>query len=165
MLLKTRREAKTKNEQYYDTGKSCKHGHLSKRFTHNGCCYECVQDAGHNWYHNNKADETWRKHRMLKRTRNRARLLNIPFDVTYDDIEWNVTCPVLGVVLDYTGENTQNHNAASIDKVDPSKGYVKDNVRIISMRANWLKQDATLEELEQIMRYMREHFLSKCKSC
>jgi hypothetical protein len=68
---------------------------------------------------------------------------------------------VFGVVLDYGSDDCQNPNAPSLDKVDPTLGYVKGNVRVISMRANWLKQDATVEQLEQIARYMREHFLSR----
>lgn len=34
-------KARTENEAYYFTGKSCKHGHISKRFTLNGRCVDC----------------------------------------------------------------------------------------------------------------------------
>ena len=33
--------AKEKGEKYYFTGKPCKRGHLSKRWTKNGICLEC----------------------------------------------------------------------------------------------------------------------------
>jgi hypothetical protein len=38
------------------------------------------------------------------------------------------------------------------DRKDNARGYVKDNVRVISWRANRLKSDATLEELRLLVR-------------
>lgn len=43
----------------------------------------------------------------------------------------------------------------SIDRIDPRKGYVKGNVAIICFRANRLKANATLEELEQLVNYIK----------
>lgn len=37
----TRKEAIEARERYFFTGKPCKHGHISKRITINGVCYEC----------------------------------------------------------------------------------------------------------------------------
>lgn len=39
----TRQEAITAQERYFFNGKPCKHGHISKRLTVNGSCYECVK--------------------------------------------------------------------------------------------------------------------------
>ena len=38
----TRKEAKINNDLYYFTGKPCKHGHVSKRFTSCGACVGCL---------------------------------------------------------------------------------------------------------------------------
>jgi len=40
-MKKTRREAIDALEKYYDTRKSCKHGHTSKRNTADGSCVSC----------------------------------------------------------------------------------------------------------------------------
>lgn len=40
----------------------------------------------------------------------------------------------------------------SLDKIIPSLGYVPGNVRIISARANLLKNDATVDELRAILK-------------
>lgn len=58
-------------------------------------------------------------------------------------------CPLLGLELTYSKyEGNAPANYASLDKIDPSKGYVEGNVQILSIRANNIKSDATLEELE-----------------
>jgi hypothetical protein len=61
-------------------------------------------------------------------------------------------CPLLGIELtyNYTGGNVPN-NYASLDKIDPNKGYVEGNVQILSFRANTLKGDATIEELRMLV--------------
>jgi hypothetical protein len=66
---------------------------------------------------------------------------------------------LLGITLDCRAPS-RSDNLPSIDRIDPSKGYVKGNVWVISWRANRLKSDATFEELEAIVRGLRK-FLSR----
>lgn len=40
-MLSSRKEAKESGDKFYFTGNPCIHGHVSKRQTVNGCCYEC----------------------------------------------------------------------------------------------------------------------------
>ena len=42
-------------------------------------------------------------------------------------------------------------SSPSLDRIIPSLGYVKGNIRVISFRANTLKNNATLSELELIL--------------
>jgi hypothetical protein len=157
MLPTTRKKAKELGEKYYLTGKKCPQGHMSKRYSHNGVCYECVIESNKRWYDKNKIDIEWRKKHLFKSLKNRAKVNNIPFDLEYEDISWPEKCPVFDVVLQYDSIDKAQNNSASFDKVIPELGYVKGNVRIISHRANWLKQDSTIEQLEKIIRYMKEH--------
>lgn len=62
-------------------------------------------------------------------------------------------CPVLGLELDYSGAGKPN--AVSIDRTDSARGYVPGNVVIMSRRANTLKNNATVEELQKVLDYMR----------
>ena len=76
------------------------------------------------------------------------------FNLTREDFAVLPThCPVLGVELDYSGSGKPN--AASIDRSDSTRGYVRGNVVIMSRRANTLKNDATAEELQKVLDYLR----------
>lgn len=62
-------------------------------------------------------------------------------------------CPLLGLELSYENykQGTTPDNYATLDKIDPTKGYVEGNVQILSFRANTLKGDATIEELKLLL--------------
>lgn len=79
-------------------------------------------------------------------------------EVTIEDLApFPIHCPALGLELVYERFPSKAipDNAASIDRVDPSKGYVKGNVAILSRRANRLKNQGSLEEYESIFRWLR----------
>ena len=48
-------------------------------------------------------------------------------------------------------------NKATLDKLVPELGYVPGNVFIISWRANKLKSNMTIDELEKILNYMKRN--------
>jgi hypothetical protein len=56
-----------------------------------------------------------------------------------------------------SGGQTRRDNQPSLDRVIPALGYVPGNVRVISFRANRLKQDATAEEVAAILDYIRDN--------
>ena len=78
-----------------------------------------------------------------------------PFDIEVSDIVIPETCPVLGIPL-FKGVGKQTRNSPTLDRIDTTKGYVKGNVAVISLRANSLKQDATVEMLEKLIAYMKQ---------
>lgn len=81
--------------------------------------------------------------------KNRSKKKNLDFNIDVSDIVIPETCPVLGIPL-YLGNRILSPNSPTIDRIDSSKGYVKGNVRVISSRANTLKNNATLEELRLV---------------
>lgn len=90
--------------------------------------------------------------RMYHNACRRAKELQIPFDITYKDIHIPEYCPVLGFKL--TSDNRETN--PSLDRVVPELGYTKGNIQVISMRANRLKQDASIEELKKILAYITD---------
>jgi hypothetical protein len=89
-------------------------------------------------------------YRMVQSARERAKKKGLECTITLDDIVIPDACPVLGIPLD---RRDQNHSP-SLDRFDPTRGYTKDNVRVISYRANTIKNDATAEELRLVYEYV-----------
>lgn len=90
---------------------------------------------------------------LLRAARYRAKTKNLPFDLEIADIEIPEVCPVLGCKLKQ-GTKGDSNFSPSIDRIIPSKGYTKGNIRVISWRANNLRKDATLEELKKVVSYV-----------
>lgn len=101
---------------------------------------------------------------MLKNVKSRAKKDGIEFSITKNDLEWPTHCPVLGMPLIRNSKKGWADDTYSLDRVDNTKGYIPGNVKIISWRANGLKKDASIEELEKILVYMKTH-LKENKNC
>lgn len=94
---------------------------------------------------------------ILTRVKCRAKSNNIEFNLTVEDIIVPKVCPVLGITLTFNfGKGSGYHDdSPSVDRIDPNKGYIKGNVRVISARANLLKSNATPQELEAVLQDLR----------
>ena len=93
-----------------------------------------------------KSIEEDRVQRLFHGIKKRCRENGICCDIkTYKEIEIPTHCPYLNIELSYDG--SRGKNAASIDKIIPELGYTKGNIQIISMLANQMKSNATIEEL------------------
>lgn len=90
---------------------------------------------------------------MLNDARRRSKKKSIEFNLKLSDIFIPEVCPVLGIPLFITG-GKRTDNSPSLDRVDNTRGYCKDNVMVISARANNLKNDGTLDEFKLIIKYM-----------
>lgn len=88
---------------------------------------------------------------LLRRARNRAVRRGLEFNLTINDIpEIPTNCPILGMPI-RINDGGWKFDSVSLDRIDSSKGYITGNVRIISSRANHLKSNATIEELEKVL--------------
>jgi hypothetical protein len=88
---------------------------------------------------------------MLSRLKHKALTNNIPFNLDKADITIPSHCPVLGIELHWNQGKGYHPDSPSVDKINPKLGYTKGNVRVISARANLLKNDATVEELTKVL--------------
>jgi hypothetical protein len=92
--------------------------------------------------------------RVLRNVKQRARMKNLEFSLKAANIKIRSTCPILGIPL-IAGHKGFYPNSPSLDRLDNTKGYTAENVRLVSMRANIVKGDATIEEMEKVLEYMK----------
>jgi hypothetical protein len=93
---------------------------------------------------------------MWTAARKRASDQGVPFAITHEDISIPEACPVLGIPLSVNEGGTFHDASPSLDKIIPALGYVPGNIAVISWRANRLKGDGTLEELQALVAWMRK---------
>jgi hypothetical protein len=93
---------------------------------------------------------------MAYAAKTRAKNKNLAYDIDANYLRSIIPthCAVLGVKLEWSthrGNGTNPlPNSPSLDRIDPTKGYIKGNVWIISHRANIIKSDASHEELKLV---------------
>jgi hypothetical protein len=170
MEIISRAEAKRLGLRRFYTGRPCRRAHDSERQTSSGHCLQCgrenaaasAQRRPDEVKANQARWQTANKERMLwLRARNRAKKSGVPFAIQISDVVIPPICPILGIPLAKdmragTGRGSSRQNSPSLDRVLPDCGYVPGNVRVISTRANRMKQDCTVEHLEAILRYMKD---------
>ena len=88
-----------------------------------------------------------------KRSKNQG----IKFEISKQDIiniyPKNNLCPMLNIEI-YPNQDKMRDNSPSLDRIIPNVGYTKDNIIVISYKANRIKNDATLQELKCIVSYL-----------
>lgn len=95
---------------------------------------------------------------MLASAKSRAKKEGVSFGLTLAHVIIPSLCPILGIPLFFPKENGKFYrgpNTPTIDRINPLNGYVPNNIAIISWRANRLKNNATLMELERIVKFVR----------
>jgi hypothetical protein len=96
---------------------------------------------------NKLTDEEKQIRKLIENAKVRSVKNNLPFDITPDDLNIPDVCPYLGITLNKKNTITYSPNNSTIDRIIPELGYVKNNVNIISMLANSMKNHATIDQL------------------
>lgn len=97
----------------------------------------------------------WATH-AVRSAMKRAKKQGVPFSLCPEDLIIPDRCPVLGIPIVF-GRGRGSPNSPSVDRLVPSLGYVPGNVRVISNRANTLKGNAALWEVQAVVQYMQEN--------
>jgi hypothetical protein len=97
--------------------------------------------------------------RAIHGAKKRAKDKNLPIDIDIKYLRdiWpeNNKCPALNIKLKH-GRNGSHDASPSLDRIIPSKGYVKGNVQWISNLANQIKSSATPEQVLQVGLYLKK---------
>jgi hypothetical protein len=91
---------------------------------------------------------------LIRSARYRAAAKKIPFALTPEHIHIPSVCPALGMPLEF-GRGAAHDNSPTLDRFDPSLGYVPGNVHVISHLANRIKNSSTVEQIEAVAHWMR----------
>lgn len=92
--------------------------------------------------------------KLLNSAKTRAEKKGIPFSLQESDIKIPKFCPVLNIPI-YTSK-LNSDNSPSLDRFDNKLGYVPSNVNVISTRANRIKNDSNLDEIEKLYFFLKE---------
>lgn len=99
---------------------------------------------------------------LLRNAKKRAEENGWEFNLELSDIVIPKICPILEVPL-VIGTKGDYMYTPSIDRIDNSKGYIKGNIQIISMKANTMKNSASLEELKKFCKNILRYSLNSSK--
>jgi len=92
---------------------------------------------------------------IYNRLKSSAKKRNIPFNLTVAqlyELSFPITCPILNIPLRFNRGKLED-NSYSIDRINNDVGYEIDNIVVISYKANRLKSNATLNEIQQISEF------------
>ena len=100
--------------------------------------------------------EKGRIYLLWARAKRRAATMGIEFTITVNNLVIPDVCPLLETPIKI--EDFKNYiDSPSLDRKNPHIGYTKENVWVISSRANMLKNNSTIEELELLTKNMAKH--------
>ena len=124
---------------------------------HRTDCKECIKNIKKQYRKNKKNDIDAVCRSMLRGCKKRSTKKKLP----QPDFDWKFLkqiypkdnkCPILGLELK-SSNIIIDRNSPTLDRIDPNKPYTRENVVIISNRANGLKSNASYEELKLIFEF------------
>ena len=122
---------------------------LSKGMKGFGC--GCKQST-----HNQSNTDAYQ--RML-RAKTRAKNKNLEFNLDIENCIAPAKCPIFGIPLIASKGKNQTANSPHLDRLIGSKGYIKENVTVISMKANSIKNSATVEQIRLVADWFEKKLL------
>lgn len=93
---------------------------------------------------------------MWSDARKRARKKNIPFNINKNDIIIPEICPILNIPLVF-GDKIIHDASPTLDRIDPSRGYIPGNIQVISNKANRIKTNASIAEIELVFEWFKRN--------
>lgn len=93
---------------------------------------------------------------MLREARRRAKERGVEFNIRPDQVPWpkDGKCPILEVPLE-RNKGVVMANSPSLDRISSDMGYIEGNVGVVSWRVNNLKSNLTVEQVENLLLYMK----------
>lgn len=94
---------------------------------------------------------------MLRSSRGRAKKYNLSHNITFEDIKIPKTCPVFGTTIQMDSIISPSFGSPTLDRIDSNGGYTRENILVISHRANTIKNNGCIEEHQKVIEYMEKY--------
>jgi hypothetical protein len=161
---------------YKISKKSCKKCGTYEKYVSNNHCVFCLKEKqrlnGNKYakkYRQSHKDKINEKNKseydqfgkkfiyfMYMRAKKRAKEKCIPFDIELSDIIIPDMCPVLNIKFAVSNNGKgPGDTSPSLDRIDSKLGYTKENIKVISFKANRIKSDAEVADVEKVLEYMK----------
>lgn len=138
------------NSDTHFYGKPCGNGHIGIRYISTNSCVDCMRMYDRKEYskiynHENRRTPRLLASRLLSSCRQRSLAKKWDLELTIDWIREKLEkgiCEVTGAALNFKKPNNGNHVSPftpSVDRIDSSKPYTKENCRIVCMMYNVCK--------------------------
>jgi hypothetical protein len=127
-------------------------------------CRACHNDTRRKWCRDNRAKSNDINTRYQEKNpefymwcaaKARAKRRGTPFTIKRSDIHIPEVCPVLGIPLT-KGKGVCGPNSPSLDAIVPELGYVPGNIVVMSHKANTIKSNADLKDLELVVSWLKQ---------
>jgi hypothetical protein len=103
----------------------------------------------------NQTGSKKKENQMFYQAYYRAKHRGLEFDIVVEDIIIPQYCPVFPDIELNKFSNKVSLNSPSLDRIDNTKGYIKGNIKVISQKANTLKSNGSIEDLQKLIDYMK----------
>lgn len=102
----------------------------------------------------------------LHAAKDRAKIHNLEFTITIEDLKkmWinqDGKCALSGIDMTYIFNKGRIPTNVSIDKIDHTKGYILNNIQLVCMACNQMKNDLTELELYNFCKLIVNNYESK----
>lgn len=91
---------------------------------------------------------------MYSSAKARAKKKGLDFSINLEDILFPDVCPILQIPLLVNIEKVKD-DSPTLDRIDNRLGYIRGNVRVISYKANRLKNSLTEQDLKRMLKYIQ----------
>jgi len=125
-----------------------------------GKCNPCCHSQEYNRIkemmgHPETGEIVYLKKVILSKAKKRSKKKNLEFNLTLADLISlkNNTCPILGCEILYKS-GIDHKLSASLDRIDPTKGYIISNVKIVSHEGNTLKNRNNFHSAVKMLEYI-----------
>jgi hypothetical protein len=106
-----------------------------------------------------RQDFEYRLRMLLNASKQRAKLNDREHNINVEDIKAiypaDGRCPIFGIKLQFNKAGFRD-SSPSIDRIDSTKGYTRDNIQVISWKANRIKGASSLQDLEMMVAYLKQ---------